>query len=69
MAVTGRILELSPAAFDEIQQKLLDAGFHWLVTDSIPNELWLSDFALVRASSTASQEAAVKAEERRRALD
>ena len=65
MAATGRILELSPAAFDEIQQKLLDAGFYLVM----PNELYLSDFVLVRAeSSTAAQEAAIREEERKLAL-
>lgn len=30
-AVSYRVLELSPSAFAEIQEKLLDAGYDWLV--------------------------------------
>ncbi len=54
--VRGHVLEVSPAAFDEIRDKFEAAGFYWLIDESLPNELWIGDFALVRAESSTEAE-------------
>lgn len=44
----GQPLELSQAAYDEIEAKLLDAGYHWLFDHGPGTGIDLSDFVITR---------------------